>query len=67
MKCEKCNNIMRLETVDNRDYWICDACEIGFLVNPKKDCEHDVSSIIFGVNNSALCEDCGNLIAYENH
>jgi hypothetical protein len=55
---------MGLETVDNRDYWICDYCEVGILASPKKNCEHE--DISFGVNNLAYCYDCGNLIAYEN-
>jgi len=55
---------MQLENLDNKDYWICEYCDIGFLANPKKDCEHN--DITFGVNNLAFCNDCGNLIAYEN-
>ena len=62
MNCEKCNNPMKLETIDDKDYWICKKCETGFLANPKKNCEHE--DISFGVNNSAYCYDCGNQIAY---
>jgi ribosomal protein S27AE len=66
MKCEKCNNLMILEQHDDfREYWICERCGIGFLAHPKKNCEHDVDSIIFGVNNIAWCEDCGNILTYE--
>ena len=67
MNCERCNGPMTLTTCDNRDYWICKTCEIGFLADPKINCERDSNSIIFGFDNTALCEDCGNLIAYENH
>ncbi len=62
--CQDCKKLMRLEVIDGRDYLICDYCKSGFVI-PKKNCEHIVDSIIFGVNNLAYCQDCGNLLAYE--
>ena len=63
MECERCNKPMILENFDNRDHWICKHCQISFLVNPKKDCEHD--NILFGVDGFALCDDCKMRLAYK--
>ena len=49
---------------DFRERWICESCGVGFLANPKKNCEHNIDSIIFGVNHMAYCEDCGDFLAY---
>ena len=54
---------MQLEDIDSKVYWSCEHCEISFLANPKKNCEHE--DVRFGVNHLAMCNDCGELLAYD--
>ena len=61
MKCPDCKRLMILRG----DSFICDYCEIGININWKNADECDHINITFGVNNLALCNDCGNLLAYE--